>query len=319
MAIIHQSMITSWSRCPAAFGYEQAGAPQRQSSALAYGSVIHFALLEVFERVRHLDGVSIDDAVQQAIDSFEFYWNPLNIEAICAPVDHWLPGQTRTDLLMRGEGDIRWYAEQVATRQATLSETVLATEYSFQVPIEGTFDEETGQPHILVGTIDRLGTVFERKICVLEVGDVKSGKDYTGLRQNLQFSAYSYATTRPEFWYGWNGEDGFGDMADDLYARLGNLDTVPRRGRWISTKSRKWMDAGWRGPHDFRRFALAVEQIIASQKADIYPLNISGETCTYCQFRDSCAGVGVPDDDHGAHPLLVGLSTPSARMTGRRK
>jgi hypothetical protein len=44
----------------------------------------------------------------------------------------------------------------------------------------------------------------------------------------------------------------------------------------------KVQDAGWRGPKDYTRFALAVEQIVASMKAEIYPLSLSGETCQFC-------------------------------------
>lgn len=313
MTIFHQSEITSWGRCPAASGYEASGQPRQQSSALAYGSVLHFAILEVFERLRHRDGITIEDATKAAIESFRHFWHPLNIDNICQPVDYWLPRQTFTDLLVRGEDEIRWYAAEVAGRK----ETLLATEYSFRIHLPGTWDEDAGEPHILVGTIDRLSLRQERGITIVETGDVKTGKDYTFLRENTQFSAYSLATTQRDFWFGAGGEDGFGDMAQELWDKTQDS---PRRGWWISTKSKKVMDAGWRGPEDYRRFIIAVEQIDASRKNDIYPLSISGENCHYCEFRQICAGNGVPDDDHGAPALLLGTSTPSTppRRTSRR-
>jgi hypothetical protein len=311
MTAFHVSDILGMDRCAAAFKYQRAGAPQEQSSALAYGSVIHFVLLEVFERLLHQEA-GLEAATKAAIESFHFYWNPLNIDNVCAPVSYWLPGQTRSGLLLRGEEDIRWYAEQVAHRQ----ETLLATEYSFQVPVPGTWDEELGEPHTLIGTIDRLSLRQERGITMVEVSDVKSGKDYKFLRQNLQFTAYCLGTTLKEFWYGNNGQEGFGDLADELWTKTQG---APRRAWWISTKSREIMDAGWRAENDYTRFALATQQIMAMWRADMYPLSISGENCTYCQFRAVCGGTGVPDDDHGAPLLLQGSSTPTTPKRRRKR
>lgn len=45
--------------------------------------------------------------------------------------------------------------------------------------------------------------------------------------------------------------------------------------RWHSRHE----DAGWRGPIDYSRFAIAVEQYAATVKADIFPLTLSGEVC----------------------------------------
>ena len=205
--IIHQSMLSSWQRCPAAYGYDVKGAERQQSSALAYGSVLHYAVLEVFERLRHRDGVTIEEATQSAIESFRHYWHPMNIDNICPPVDYWLPRQTYSDLLIKGEQDIQWYADTIAGR----TETVLATEFSFQVPILGTWDDDLGEPHVLAGTVDRLSLRNDRKITCVELSDLKTGKDYWGLRQNMQFTAYAMASTQKEFWFGWRGEDGFGD------------------------------------------------------------------------------------------------------------
>lgn len=292
MAVIHQSDISAWIRCPTAFLYNKQGQPRRQLSATAYGSVIHHAL-EVFERLRHDEASNYDTAVAAAVETFTFYWHPQNISAICEPVDLWLPRQGYSELRARGIENITKYAKLVKNDDHEL----LATEYGFQVPIAGTWDDETQEPHVLAGTIDRLAVRYYTAKPVVCVDDYKSGKDSPYLRQNLQFTAYCYATTCPQFWTGWRGEDGFGALrGTELFHRFA---TYARRGTWINMRKVAFQDAGWRGPDDYTRFALAVEQIVASMRADIYPLSLSGENCTFCDYRDICAGTGVPAADHG--------------------
>jgi hypothetical protein len=163
--------------------------------------------------------------------------------------------------------------------------------------IPGTWDYDLNEPHILAGTLDKLTLRRYKAKPYLSIEDFKTGKDSPYLRQNLQFTAYCLATTQLEFWTGWRGEDGFGERGAEMHQRFS---AYARRGTWINLRTVKFMDAGWRGPDDYARFALAVEQLIASWKADIYPLSLSGETCTFCEYRDVCAGVGVPASNHGA-------------------
>jgi ATP-dependent helicase/DNAse subunit B len=293
--IVHQSDLSSWVRCPSAFMYSRQGQPGKQLSATAYGSVMHHAL-ECFERL-HRGGSGSNseftDAVDAAVETFTHYWHPTNIDTICQPVDTWLPRQGYAELRSRGINAIRTWA--ALTRYD--DQVLLATEYSFQVPIDGTWDEDTGEPHILAGTIDRLAVRKEKRRPYLAVDDFKTGVQKKYLRHNVQFTAYCYATTKPEFWSGWRGEDGFGEQGAALYERF---KPYARRGTWIDMKKVQPVNAGWRGPEDYRRFALAVEQITASMAADIYPLNLSGETCEYCEFKSICTGTGVPENDHGA-------------------
>jgi len=627
MAVIHQSDLSSFNRCAMQFAFSRAGQPRKTTSALAYGSVMHYAF-EVFERLRH-QGTPHAEAVQAARETFRHYWHPMNIEAICEPVDLWLPRQGYSELLSRGLTAIDQYCDLIRDDDHEL----LATEFSFRVPIDGTWDYDLGEPHQLDGTIDRLAVRYytramtvcvddykccelgtpilmadgtERAVETVRVGDMvagwvdgvmtpvaveasrdnfeqpcvrvrstygdlvvttdhpflvgrewmkagdlqagdlltvalgtaseaasspeaiqeawalgvlvgdgylgdhmkitqgdekvieglrqalpgaitgpsgrgtdygmsnrlkpwlashellgcrsrekhipaailaggpdvwaaflagwfdtdgharlrptanvswstvserlarqgqrlllnlgvmatvakivstyagnphisyqlkvanaygasrlrdllpvrgrkavrlaevpnipvmpgprnrwpaygqdhvlsveavgsrptwaltveggvhvtgnivthNTGKEYRYLRQNLQFSAYCYATTKREFWVGNKGEEGFGpERGEQLYQRF--LD-APRRGTWINLKTIKFQDAGWRGPDDYSRFALAVEQVIASMKAEIYPLNLSGDVCQYCEYREICPPNGVPTSDHGA-------------------
>lgn len=292
--IVHQSLISTWARCPQAYFLERAGHPGIQTSALSFGTVMHFAL-EAFEReFRTGDGWARAKTV--ANDTFTFYWHPANIEAVSPKVELWLRGQTWGGLLKIGQEALVWYADWAKEQD----ETLLATEYGFQVPIEGTWDYDLNEPHILAGTLDRLSTQFVKRKLTLTCDDYKSGKDYVDLRQHLQFTSYLMATTRKEFWIGWNGEDGFGpEKGLELHRQFSG---AYRRGRWISLKKHKVMDAGYRGPDDYTRFALAVDQVVASIKAEIFPLHLSGENCTYCSMRNICAGVGVPTAEHGAPP-----------------
>lgn len=124
-----------------------------------------------------------------------------------------------------------------------------------------------------------------------------TGKDYVRLRQNLQFTAYLYATTCREFWTGNRGEDGFGEeRGAAMYEQMKDWG---RRGTWINLRQFKFQDAGWRGPIDYGRFALAVEQFAAMVKADVFPLTINGEVCRYCDYRAVCGGTGIAPEDHG--------------------
>lgn len=292
MATVHQSELSSFARCAQAYSLERAGHQTVQTSALTYGTVLHHCLLNVFER-EFRTGTQWSHALRMALDTFTHLWHPLHIEEITPPVERWLPNQSYVGMLRRGQEDISWYAGHVLDED----DEVLATEYGFAVPIEGTWDYERREPHVLAGSIDKLSIRRQGRDRYVLVDDVKTGKDHTYLRQNLQFTAYAYASTRPQFWHGWKGEDGFGARAGELVTFTAPL---ARRARWISLKSRKALDAGWRGPDDYSRLAVAVMQFFASVNADIFPLNISGDTCQYCNVAPHCAGVGVPGTEHGA-------------------
>jgi hypothetical protein len=160
----------------------------------------------------------------------------------------------------------------------------------------------------IVQTIERIPTVPTQCIAVDHpsatylCGEAmtvthNTGKEYINLRQNLQGTAYCYASTKREFWEGWRGEDGFGyDRGAELFKRF---DGAGRKFTWVNLRQLKFEDGGWRGPKDYQRLAVAVEQFAALVRADIYPLSISGAVCRYCDCRKVCAGTGLPDDDEG--------------------
>lgn len=267
--------------------------PDKTNSAAVFGTVMHDTL-HWMERERSL-GRPFEECVQGAIERFCWYWNPLHIEALTEPVpaDGWLPRQGYSELRARGVDTITKYADLIRFDDHQL----LAIEFGFMVPIAGTWDEELGEPHYLGGSVDRLAIRHYKRVQYLAVDDWKTGKDYVRLRQNLQFTAYTYASTRPEFWTGHRGEDGFGqERGMALYEQMQEWG---RRGTWINLRKFKFEDAGWRGPIDYGRFALAVEQFAAMVRADIFPMTLSGEVCRYCDYRDVCGGTGIAPDEHG--------------------
>lgn len=291
--LIHQSDLGAMSRCMAEYGYKRAGMPASTNSRAVYGSVMHHAI-QAGERAL-ATGTSRSVVTQQALETFAHYWNPAHVEDICEPVppDGWLGLDKYGSLREKGLAAIRKYFEITDFDDIEL----LGTEFGFVVPIAGTWDEELEEPHYLAGSIDRLVVRHFARKPVVGVDDWKTAKEYRFLRQNLQGTAYCYATTRPEFWVGHQGEDGFGQQrGEELFERFTE---AGRRFRWIDLKNFKFMEGGWRGPNDYARFALAVEQFASLVKNETYPMSIVGEVCKYCDFRKVCGGTGIPDEDHG--------------------
>lgn len=289
--LIHQSLIADWAWCPQRVVLSQrVTAGRRMTSYLAFGSVMHHAL-QVLERYRDLD---------KALDTFRWFWHPHNVEQITgAPIPHdgWGRGHSYGRLLQRGVKVLQQWHDLLRFDESEL----LALEYEFIVPIEGT-------PHFLGGTMDRLSARWAKRIPILDIEDFKTGRQKWGLRHNLQGSGYAYATTRPEFWMGFQGEidgrhydttgESFGqERGAELFERFQGK---ARHFTWIDLNGRsiKRVDGGYRGQLDYDRFALAVTEVVRSLEAGIYPLRIDGETCGICEFAGICGG-GLPDEDYG--------------------
>lgn len=301
--LFHQSDLSALARCPAQYGYRRAGVQQSNNSASAYGSVMHTAL-HIYERMIHQAKIDHTpksaefaakraEALKTALETFVHYWNPMNIESICDPVpnDGWIAKQNYSEMRARGIATIKAYHDNFPYDQ----HAVLGLEYTFIVPVIGTWDDDLNEPHMLGGSIDRLVERPRKGKIVLSVDDFKSGKEQRYLRHNLQGTAYCFATTQIEFWQGFAGEVGFGEeRGAELFERFENAE---RRFRWVNLRTIEYNDGGPRGPQDYQRFALAIEQLAATVKADIYPLSISGENCTYCPYRSFCGGVGLPSEE----------------------
>lgn len=117
----------------------------------------------------------------------------------------------------------------------------------------------------------------------------KKTPTYGYLEEDLQFSAYAYATTFLVFWeqlcaaQGWPPE-----QAQVLFDRYKN---VPRRGEWVALTEPKRMDAGERTQRHYNRIIMAVDALGLSVAMRIFVPTISGESCLYCDFREPC---GLP-------------------------
>lgn len=258
--IIRQSDIKSWARCPLQWKFQRDGFPREQNSALSFGTVIHDAVL-VMEEAQSLDA---------GLERFRETWSDLSI--LDVEYDHLMPRQSHDGYRSDGLRILEDWWKLIQWE----SDVVLAREYTFSVPLGH---------HTLTGTVD--------KLCIRQLrggeevvllSDYKTNskvptRDY--LAHDIQFSAYAYASTRPEFWV--NVPDG--------EAIFRAYESARRFGEWVHLKGPRRIDAGVREQYHYNRLLYAVDNIEASIDCGIFVPNISGETCEYCPFRRTC---GIP-------------------------
>ena len=253
-------------KCPRQFYYQKVlklGGDQTGSLAVL-GSVWHFAV-DVYEHYDH----DIDLAKR----TFVYYWD--TPEAIGTHIDFWHKGTSKTNLRKRGIAMLQTYHELAPWRQGRL----IGTEIEFLVPIGD---------HQLRGFIDKLWYRPGQKR--IEVIDFKTGSYVPKkLRHNIQFSAYCYATMRPELW---ENIPGF----EDGYERFKGW---KRSGWWYHARNNKMFNAGTRDVADYKRLRLAIEQLAGAVEHEVYPLDISGENCGWCPYATSVCGSEVNDPLEG--------------------
>jgi hypothetical protein len=259
---LRQSDLKTWSRCPLQWRYANLdGLPREQSCALTFGSIIHEVILWM-EVNRDLDG---------AIDRFHSWWlSPTSLDP-SYEIQKWLPRRSfagyATDgvrILSDWWSLIEWDAD-----------VVLAREVHFIVPV--------GNGHELEGTIDKLTLRYRPKKNdhVLLVSDYKTTRkipSYGYLRQDLQFSAYCYATTKPELWTGVENGEHFYEHTKDM----------DREAEWVQLTDPQRKFAGERTQQDYGRVDYAINAMAASIDMRIFVPNIGGGSCTFCDFRQSC-------------------------------
>lgn len=208
--------------------------------------------------------------LQVGIDHFLKMWD--NLEVYDLEYDYLIPRYSHASYREMGIKILRdWYALYCWD-----TDIVLAREYEFLVPL--------GE-HQLQGTVDRL-SIRQTKSGepIVLASDYKTSskaptRDY--LAHDLQFTAYAYASTQPEFWtHIPNGEE--------IYAKY--LD-AERHGEWVHLRTVKRIEAGRREQYHYNRLQYAVNQIADAIALGIYVPTISGEKCEYCEFRKIC---GLP-------------------------
>lgn len=287
-------------------------------SATVFGTVVHYAML-VLERAHH-EGRA--DALEVAKQTFLHYWEPANMVSLDGVPRHgievWLPRQTYGGYRDRGLRGLELYYQNLLNDTGTL----LALEQRFLVGI--TVD---GEDHELTGTLDRLALRWgsDRKP-YLSIDDFKTGRKPEYLRFATQWTVYGYATTQPLFWADFDSPE-FNELHHNLVAKKGldlaeNPDGVPlmkRKGRWIAfdsdgkthgadPKTRSWSEsssargfhihnAGWRDEADYRRLRVHLREYIKAVRADVWPLTVAGNVCTYCEFARNgmCGGEPLPE------------------------
>jgi len=312
--IVRQSDLSSWSRCNLQKHYQDqakadpTAAQGHALSATVFGTVVHYSLLTM-EKLHH---AGKEEALDIGIATFEHYWDPKNISSIAEPVDIWIARQTYGGLRDRGRTLLKSYYDLLEKDDGKL----LALEYEFAVPlIIG------DRQHTLTGTIDRMAVRKWYGTPYFSIEDFKTGKQPYYLRQNIQGSAYSYASTQPEFWIsdiypsfdaetmegmekyfakmGYRVHDGTKTWWWSGPARKEITELASRRFRWVNMQEIKYADGGWRGPDDYARLQLAVAAYVKAQENEVFSPVLDGVVCQYCPFQRSCGGTGLPERDHG--------------------
>lgn len=264
--IVRQSTLKLFQECPQKFKFQHVDGLQReQSGATVFGSIMHDCVLYL-ETIKDLDA---------AIVRFETFWNHPELLDPTYRIDYYIKGTNwkkyldqGRDLLARWWNVIQWD-----------SDITLAREHFFEVPI--------GNGHTLQGTADKVVIRWNSSLnsSVLLISDYKTNKKtptYDYLAEDLQFSAYCYASEQPEFWATLtNGEQLYKEYQD-----------LPRHGEWVALTTSRRMDAGERTQRHYNRLTQQVNEMARMIDAQIYTLNISGEACRYCDFRKPC---GLPE------------------------
>jgi CRISPR/Cas system-associated exonuclease Cas4 (RecB family) len=260
--IFSQSTIKTFMACPLKYRFgKEDGIKREQSSALSFGTVIHEAVM-IMETEHDPDA---------GIKRFDTMWD--NLEACGLQYDYLLPRNDHKSYHDLGHMILRNWWKMFEWE----SDVVLAREYEFLVDLPG------GDQ--LRGIVDKLALrpLKEGGYSVL-TADYKTGakaptRDY--LAHDLQFTAYCFASTRPEYWENIDG-------GSKLYAELKD---APREGEWIHLRTAKRIPAGVRTEMHYNRLMYAADQIRKCVELGIYVPDISGENCNFCEFRKPC---GLP-------------------------
>lgn len=282
---VRQSDLSSFARCAQQKHLQdeqRAGRLDKepeQLSLTAFGTVIHHAARVLEEH--HHNGRP--DPLGAAQATFAYYWDQSNIHHLTPAVTIWTPRDTWSGSLRRGLAILATYYESLVKDKGKL----LGLEVEFTLPYW-----LDGEEHEMHGTMDRLSLRRSGR-AYLNIEDFKSGRDYIGLRWNVQFTVYSWATLQRAFWDPW------GDQADELHHRFA---TLPRRGTWISLRDGvKRSDAGYRGAQDYARMDVALREYIKANRLEVFPLTLTGSVCRFCPFGEGiCGGVPIPDEKYGA-------------------
>lgn len=275
---VRQSDLKTWQRCPLAWRFQHIDKMRReQSGALSFGTIIHAAVL-LLEETRDLHA---------AITAFKGWWaDPESLEPGLTP-DYYVKATSWEKYAEEGVRILERWWELIQWE----ADVVIAREHHFIVPIGNDGNE-------LEGTADKVAVRYLADVdrYAVLISDYKTSRKeptYGYLAHDLQFSAYCYATTRPEFWEGLpNGQQMYEQYAD-----------APRVGEWVQLLGPRRKSAGERTEMHYNRLAYAVDQMVRSVDMRIFVPTISGDTCAYCDYRTPC-GID-PDMESEAERMRV--------------
>lgn len=273
------SMLKTWMDCPlkAKFRYIDGGEGLQNAKA-SFGVIIHDAL----------EQYNVTGDIDYAIERFKFHWD--HPEELDVVPDVWPKntdfGKLRNkgiDILEQYHGKNRWEDRSIVTQ-----------EHKFCVPMGD---------HLLSGIVDCIEVKTSgRGVRTLRVIDYKTNvkaPTIAQLRMDIQFTAYVYASMQPEFWLG-------NEEVDPKYVPLENgermfraLEGVQRRAVWYDLWNLKEKDAGDRDDNDFLRLYRCITEVNNALEKEVYVPNISGDTCTFCDFTEECTAVSMIRDKMG--------------------
>lgn len=256
-----QSTIKLFTECALRYRFQEQGADREQSSAMSFGTAIHDAVMQM----------ELAYDVKVGVDRFEQIWSDL--PAFDLDYDYLIPRNDHAGYHDKGLTILRDWWSLIQWE----SDIVLAREHPFEVGI--------GDGNTLSGTADKVALRPQKdgSYNVL-ISDYKTGskaptREY--LAHDIQFSAYCYASTKPEFW------DTIPN-GPEIYQQMIN---APREGEWVQLRQTKRIPAGLREQYHYNRLSYACDQIEQSIALGIFVPDLTGAKCEFCEYRKVC---GLP-------------------------
>jgi hypothetical protein len=266
-----QSTLKTWCACPLQAKFRHIDhEPHLQSAKASFGTCIHFALAHYNET----------GDIETAIELFEHYWH--NPEELGVEPQVWPKFITFDGLRTKGLEILRDYDDKLKWEDRR----VITTEHRFLVPF-GEYELE--------GTLDLLELRRNyRGNDIMRVVDYKTNTTKPRKAQlfvDIQFTVYSFASMQREFWVGNGDEFPPIDNGEYLFDCFKDLE---RRAIWYHLWTGSDMDAGTRDEPDFMRLYRVCQEIEKAVAADVYVPNISGESCTFCDYANGPCPVTIP-------------------------
>jgi hypothetical protein len=272
-----QSMLKNFMTCPLQgyFTYIE-GLPGKQGSRQTFGSVVHAALEEF----------NLRGDAQAARKLFLSAWADPSVVGL-PQIEVWNRYSTFNGLQTRGLQILDAYT----SRMRWEDRSVICAEHTFLVPF--------GR-HEITGTVDLVEVrKNHRGKQLLTVTDFKTGTrkpSVAALAIDPQFTAYIWAISQREFWFGHPGTDFLPVENAEWYWEL--TQSMPKRGLWIHLWDEgKEIDAGGREDVDFGRLYRLCNEVERAIELKVFVPKL-GDHCGYCDYaHDPCPEQPVSAED----------------------